>query len=133
MKTRLFITVWIATIAAAVFFGLSNLTITQKQFQSQQQVQRQDNLQLVFMDTRMKITNVSWESTAIYNYQELYDVINGQLDFFQQMHMKIQSYRYGTARVWYPVFNKEKKVYTNENVNSNYNEVKINPFGKIRK
>lgn len=137
MKTQVFITIWIATIAVALFFGLSNVTITQKQHQRQYQSQitRQDNLQLVFMDTRMKLTNVYWEHKGTFNTQELSDFINGHLNFFQQMNLKTQSYKDGTAMIWYPVFNKESKTYTNENTsfNSNYNEVKLNPFGKIIK
>ena len=65
MKNQLFITVWVVTIAVAVFFGLSSITVSQTQHQKQiqSQIQAQHNSQITIVDTSKRYTNVSWVIT----------------------------------------------------------------------
>ena len=128
MKTQIFITVWVVTLAVAVFFGLSSITInqTQHQKQIQSQVQAQHNAQITIVDTSKRYTNVYWEISNFHDREKVGEFINTELDFSQQKDVKF-GYNRNSYQIIYPVYNKKSKVYTNsqESYNTNHNQISV--------
>lgn len=157
MKKQIKFWAVVVIIALAIFFGLSKFELNQKQFQqtevttSQMQVQRQDNLQLVFMDTKINITNVYWKVMVYDNKQfsiDDYDKRRGMADSIENyMNMGMDYLQQRNTKLWsdgnytymcYPEWDHESEIITNENVstnvvtNYNSNTVKMNILGLIK-
>jgi hypothetical protein len=143
MKNQIFITVWIITIAVAVFFGLSSITISQvqNQRQTQSQIQAQHNSQITIVDTSRRYTNIVWIITNFSDKTYMKEkiaaegFINGSLDFYQQREVKISQNMESGIIILYPVFNVRSRAYTNsqDDFNSNYNKIKFNVLKKVEK
>jgi hypothetical protein len=157
MKNQIKFWVAIIIIGVAIFFGLSKFELNQKQYQQtevttkQIQVQRQDNLQLVFMDTKVNITNVYWKVVVYDNSQfntDKYDKTRGIADTIENyMNMTMDYLQQRNTKLWsdgkytylcYPEWNKKSEVKTNDNVvtnrnvNYNSNSIKMDLFGMIK-
>lgn len=139
MKNQIFITIWVLMLAVSVFFAISNITVSQTQYQeqTQQQIQRNDNIQLTIVDTSQKIKDIYWETTNFNNLDKMEKFINSELNFFQVRESKLSSSGVGNANnhfLIYPAVIKESKAYTNsnKNYNTNRNEVKIDVFGRFK-
>jgi len=157
MKNQIKFWAVVLIIAVAIFFGLSKFELNQKQYQqtevttSQMQVQRQDNLQLVFMDTKIHITNVYWKVIVYDNSQfniDNYDKRRGMADTIENyMNMTMDYLQQCNTKLWsdskytylcYPEWDKFSEVVTNEDVvtnktvSYNSNTVKMNLLGMIK-
>ena len=136
MKTYIFITVWAATLAVAIFFGLSNLNIQQTQYQTQtqNQIQSQENTQLTYVDLNKKATNVYWE-LKVFEKEKEFEIFFNKLTYLQQKESKFAARYHGNYSILYPEYNREILVYTNNNVsvNSNINRTTLSFLGKKKK
>lgn len=137
MKNLILALLAVVGIMLALFFGLSSITVNQTQIQenTQQQVQRNDNVQLTIIDTSRKITNIQWKVIAYQSdqYKFANDFINTELSLYQQINCKITAVG-NTIYVFYPEFNSYLKIYTNDNknFNTNINSIKIEPIKIIK-
>ena len=134
MKT-LIISGYVLLFCIALFFGLSSVTInqTQHQKQTQQQIQRNDNIQLTIIDSSKKIKDIKWECTTFFEKKDMLYYLNTQFNYFQVRESKIvkDANRYS---IIYPVLNTKAESYTNssESYNTNYNKIKLNLLGRFK-
>lgn len=115
----------------SMFFAVSNIEIKQTQYQRQEQnqIQRNDNIQLTIIDTSKRYTNIYWSYYCDKNIEDVFVYINKNLDFFQQLNLRMFE-REKNIVIVYPIINSESSKYTNSNVNtsSNNNNIKVRNF-----
>ena len=140
MKKALLISGYVVLVCLSIIFGLSmvEVNMTQHQQQTQQQIQRNDNVQLTIVDTSRKIENIYWVATNFTKTKDLEIFLNTELNFFQVRESKI-SYRYFNGLrseeflVVYPTTRKEVEVHTNfqKQSQTQTNYFKFNAFDKV--
>lgn len=115
----------------SMFFAVSNIEIKQTQYQRQEQnqIQRNDNVQLTIIDTSKRYTNIYWSYYCNENIEDIFIFINENLDFFQQLNLKMLEGNKSIIIV-YPIINSKNILYTNSNINtsSNNKTIKVRNF-----